>query len=210
MSLQVIARPVKQANSALSSTLCLLSHDGATARHHVQNGVLCLGHLEKTTKEPKLPNSDTPLLPWRQPSGNRLKWLQGHLCRALQTCFPMPAKSLQYLLTCRDVEGAHLLMSEHWGLCVLSVLILLQLAITQRLGRNNSNLFFETNFFCDFSHRRAPALIIAIHAVVQVLDVADCLSHWLLPPACHIPQQNLLTSAGFLGWDTGCFCEAVD
>lgn len=124
MALRVIAKPVNESETIKSTWcwvqhyLCLamkVSHCRVTTWHHVQNSVLCLGQLEKTTKEPKLPNSDTSLLPWRQHSGNRLKWLRGHPCRALQTCLPIPAKHLRYFLTGWDMEGAHLEMSEHWG-----------------------------------------------------------------------------------------------
>lgn len=150
MALQVIAKPgnesetTSQINMVVGSIQSYFNHGGPTAGTPpgVQNGVLCLVCLEKNDKEPKFPNSDTPLPPCRKPAGNGLKWLQGFPCRGLQTCFLIPArnrntlKSLQYFLTCWDMEGAYLEMSKYRGPWEFSVLILLQLAITLRLGRN--------------------------------------------------------------------------
>lgn len=150
MSLQEIAKPVnlsETSESTLSSTLFSLSHEGATAGapHGTRCKTLYSGTPGETTKMPKF--LILTHLPWGQPSGNRLKWLQGHSCRALQICFVTPVKSLLYFLACWDMEGTHLEMSEHWAPCVLSALILLQLEITQRFGRKKFKSL-PCNEFC--------------------------------------------------------------
>lgn len=165
----------------------------------MQNGVLCLACLEKNDKESKFPYSDTPLVPCWKPAGNKLKWLQGFPCRALQTCFLISSnrntvKSLQYFLTCWDMEGPHLEVSEYQGPWRFSLLILLQLAITLRLGRNKFKSllcngfslwvlwFQQAGIHC---HGEALALVLAPRAGVQALDIAECLTgSFLLRVTC--------------------------
>lgn len=116
------------------------SHGGPTAGTppRVQNGVLCLVCLERNDKEPKFPNSDTPLLPCRK----RAEMAPGISLQNSADLFSHTSpnrntmKSLQYFLTCWGMEGAHLEESEYQGPWAFLVLILLQLAITLRLGRN--------------------------------------------------------------------------
>lgn len=181
MSLQVIPKLVNESVTSESTWHWVqhCPHCRDTTWHHVQNAVLCLGDLEKTAKEPKLPNSDTSLLPWRQPSWNRLQWLQGCPCRDLQTCFPILEESLLCFLTCWNMEGIHLEVSEHWDSWVLSVLMLLQLAITQRLGRNKLQSLLATNFLRDFSK--------------QVLTATGQHLHWSWLPMLLCKSQILQT-----------------
>lgn len=97
MSLQVKTKPIKESETTRPVSYWVQSSPSSAVEvplqdtHLVQNFVLWLMCLEKNDKEPNFPNSNTSLLPFKKCAGNRLKWLQGFPCRALQTCSLIPA-----------------------------------------------------------------------------------------------------------------------
>lgn len=145
MSLQVIAKPVNESETTRSTWYRVQSSPSSAVEvplqeHHLVCRMVC--SVSSAYKEMTKNLNFLTLTDLFSHAGNGLKWLQGFPCRTLQTCFLIPApnrntmKSLQYFLTCWDMEGAHLEKSEYQGPWAYLVLILLQLAITLRLGRN--------------------------------------------------------------------------